>query len=351
MPLDDTIGTLNGAAGSGGCVMDFKKLIYFAAVADCGSFTKAAAQLRVAQPALSRQIRLLEEEFGLELLVRFDRQTKMTDAGEVLLKHARQLIRGFESVGNEMQLLGRRPRGSVIVGAPPSLGTVIVPKIVERLRDEFADVALKVREGTAPFLEHSIIDAQVDLALIAEEPGVRAIESETLAHEDIVLISRKELLRRIDEQSGWPPEDIAVMFSQQVNALVTPILEEAGVVLPSALEIDALHAIKAMTLQGRGVALMPIGVFHEELEAGLLCAARICRVRLSRPIVLVYSAVRTLSPAVEATARILREEVQALARARVFTLTKSLENRAVPLAPVKAEMNPARSARRARAPA
>lgn len=302
--------------------MDLKKLIYFAAVADSGSFTKAAAQLRIAQPALSRQIRLLEREFGLDLLVRMDRQIKLTDSGEVLLKHARQLIRGFEQAQNEMQLRGRRPRGQVTIGAPPSLGTVIVPKIMERLGDEFPEVALKVREGTAIFLKHSIMDAEVDLALIAEEPAARTIKGELLAKEDIVLIGRPDLLRQMQAADGWSC-GVNVMFSQQVNALVMPVLEEAGISLHGALEIDALHAIKAITLQGRGVALMPIGVFHAELQSGLLRARHIPNISLSRPIVLAYSEHRTPSPAVAALARILRDAVHELAGAGVFQLPDS----------------------------
>lgn len=316
--------------------MDLKKLIYFATVAECGSFTKAAAQLHIAQPALSRQISLLEKEFGLSLLVRMDRHIKPTDAGAVLLRHARQLIQGFERARNEMQSRGTWPKGRVVFGAPPSLGTVIVPKIVERLGAELPDVEFKVREGTGLFLKHSIIDAEIDLALIAEEPGARAIDGETLAHEDIVLIGRPELLQRIKGQHSRLPSDVPVMLSQQTNALVTQTLVEEGIDLSAALEIDALHAIKAVTLEGRGVALMPIGVFHDELRTGLLSATRIRRLKLSRPIVLAYSALRTPSLAVEAMARILREEVKALALARTFSLHKATGDGAARFKPAAA---------------
>jgi LysR family nitrogen assimilation transcriptional regulator len=89
--------------------MDARRLRYFATVAELGSFTKAAERLHVAQPALSRQVRQLEEELGLELFSRIGRHIRATDAGEVLLRHARTIERDFERLIEDMRARRDRP--------------------------------------------------------------------------------------------------------------------------------------------------------------------------------------------------------------------------------------------------
>src|SRR5690606_15971408 len=230
--------------------MDLKKLQYFAAVAECGSFTKAAAQLRIAQPALSRQIALLEAEFGVELLLRMGRHVRLTDAGEVLLKHAHEITNSFQLARDEMHSRGRTPRGRVIFGAPPSLGSLVVPRLFERLRNDDAEITLQVREGNTIFLERAIVDADLDVALLGEDPAGQWTEGRVLTREDIGLVGRADLIARLAAGDAAAGEDIPFFVTRQVNQLWAPILRDTGVALP-LLEFDAIHGIRALILEGR----------------------------------------------------------------------------------------------------
>ena len=105
--------------------MDLKQLEYFARVAELGSFTRAAAVLGVAQPALSRQVRLLEVELRQNLLLRNGRGVTTTDAGKMLLEHARGILHQFERAREDMGRVRGALAGRVAVGLPPSMAKML----------------------------------------------------------------------------------------------------------------------------------------------------------------------------------------------------------------------------------
>jgi LysR family nitrogen assimilation transcriptional regulator len=296
--------------------MDRKKLLYFATIAECASFTRASAQLRIAQPALSRQIALLEAEFGIKLFTRMGRHVRLTDAGEVLLRHAHGINKAFDLAREEMQTRATSPKGRAIVGAPPSLSTILAPRLLTRLRHELPDVSVNIREGTSLFLERSIIEADLDLALVAEDFSGPGVERQHLGHEDIVLIGRPELLSRLSKDGArWWRSTPLFMVCQ-----VAGIVEAA---LPGrfrdvySVQMDAIHAIKEMTNQGRGVTISPIGFFRSEIESGHVAVAPIGK--LTRPIALASSASRPRSRAVEAVAKLIQAEIERFFAAGVFS--------------------------------
>jgi LysR family nitrogen assimilation transcriptional regulator len=314
--------------------MDRKKLLYFAAIAECGSFTRAAAQLRIAQPALSRQIALLEQEFGVDLFTRMGRHVRLTDAGEVLLRHAHSINKAFDLAREEMQTRASLPRGRVIVGAPPSLSSMLVPRLLSRLRHELPDVLLKVREGTSLFLERSIVEADLDLALVAEEFSGPGVDRRRLGHEDLALVGRPEVLQRVIEAGARWWRSTPLFVTHQVNCILGPILpEHFGEVY--SVEMDAIHAIKEMTIQGRGVAISPVGFFWSEIQAGQAAVARIGKTKITRPIILASSASRPHSRAVDATAHVIREEVEQLFDSGAF-LARQLGGSAEIYLPIRA---------------
>ena len=108
-----------GAAGSKPFSMELKQLEYFLGVAESGSFSKAAIRLSVAQPILSRQIKLLESELGVELLYRNGRGVVVSEAGKVLETYARSVVGLVEKAQSEIGSLKAEPRGRVAIAMPP----------------------------------------------------------------------------------------------------------------------------------------------------------------------------------------------------------------------------------------
>jgi DNA-binding transcriptional LysR family regulator len=302
--------------------MDRKKLLYFSRIADCGSFTKAAAQLRIAQPALSRQIALLEQELGAELFTRMGRHVRLTDSGEVLLRHAHRINKAFDLAREEMQTRASSPMGRVIVGAPPSLSCMLTPRLLTRLRHELPDVAVTIREGTSLFLERSIIEADLDVGIIAEEFSGPGIERRRLGYEDVALIGRPDIIEKLryDGARWW--RTMPLLMTCQVSCLVRSVIPDK---LENVywVEMDAIHAIKEMTNLGQSVTLCPVGFFRSEIEMRQVAVASMGDI--SRPIVLVRSASRPRSRAVEAVAQILRTEIENFFQAGAFSAHARVE--------------------------
>ena len=135
------------AAGPKPFSMELKQLDYFLGVAESGSFSKAAIRLSVAQPILSRQIKLLESELGVKLLYRNGRGVVVSEAGKVLETYARSVVGLVEKAQSEIGSLKAEPRGRVAIAMPPSIGWMLTGPLVVRCREAFPQILLHLAEG------------------------------------------------------------------------------------------------------------------------------------------------------------------------------------------------------------
>src|SRR5262245_17623921 len=165
--------------------MDFKEMRYFAHVARAGSFSRAADELRIAQPALSRQIRKLEDRLGVSLLVRHGRGVRLTSAGALLLE-------GVEALGDQLNRLDERVRsggdaavGHVSLGVPPAAGLLVVPPTVERFAAQWPQVTLHVREGISSSLQEWLLDGRIDIAVLHTPPPLQALNISQVLREQM----------------------------------------------------------------------------------------------------------------------------------------------------------------------
>src|SRR6266568_1589497 len=168
--------------------MELRSLAYFARIAELGSITRAAAHLRLAQPALTRHVQRLEEELGVALFTRANRGVRLTEAGEKLLDSATRILRDVERTGDEIRAQDAHPSGRIILGITPTLCPVLVPELFARMRRDFPLVELKVMHAGMVRLEAFLIDGRVDVALLSELSRSRLIVSTGLAEEEMVLV-------------------------------------------------------------------------------------------------------------------------------------------------------------------
>jgi LysR family nitrogen assimilation transcriptional regulator len=113
----------------------------FHANLDLGSITRAAEHLRIAQPALSRHVRSIEEELGTQLLIRLPRGVRLTGAGLQFLDHCRRIVRELTRARDEMRSTSDVPKGRVILGLSPTTGPMLLPGVMERLRRQCPQVS------------------------------------------------------------------------------------------------------------------------------------------------------------------------------------------------------------------
>lgn len=171
--------------------MQIQHLRYFAAVAERGHFTRAAASLGVAQPTLSKQIHTLEADLGAPLFHRERGGVVPTAAGEVLLPIARRILADADTARREVQEIVGLRRGRVRLGATPSLAASLVPPVLHRYRAAHPDIELHFEQSGSQDLVRHLTGGELDLALIIlpEQGTDPALQAEPILRESLVVVS------------------------------------------------------------------------------------------------------------------------------------------------------------------
>ncbi|HXK54194.1 MAG TPA: LysR family transcriptional regulator, partial [Hyphomicrobiales bacterium] len=144
--------------------MDFRQLRYFARVAELGSFTAAAEDLHVSQPALGMQVKKLEEDIGAPLLARHSRGAVTTPAGAALLTHALDILQRLESARQAVRRYGENTAATFRVGVTPSIGRALAIGILERATDHLSPVELLIVQAFGEGLADQMLQGKLDFA-------------------------------------------------------------------------------------------------------------------------------------------------------------------------------------------
>ncbi len=168
--------------------MDLRQLRYFIAIVEQGSFSRAAETLSIAQPALSLHVRNMEAELGTALLFRTPQGVIATDAGKVLLHHARIVIGQISIAQEEIKNQQTEPRGEVSLGLPGTISQILsVPLIIE-LRKRFPKVKLRIAEAMSGFVLDWMRNDQVDLAVVYVPVSEKSVTSSPVLTEELWLL-------------------------------------------------------------------------------------------------------------------------------------------------------------------
>jgi len=168
--------------------MDSRALKYFLTVADSGSFTAAAEQLHIAQPAVSMAIRKLEEELELSLFHRHERRISLTDEGQVLLPHARQIVQALADAELQMRELHELQQGEVRIGIPSMLGSYYFPPILMAFSHRYPQLRLSVLEAGTRQLQQMISDGEIDMGVIVADTPPEHLESRSFLRDQMMAI-------------------------------------------------------------------------------------------------------------------------------------------------------------------
>jgi LysR family nitrogen assimilation transcriptional regulator len=293
--------------------MTIKQLQYFLRIAELRSFSKAAAYLHVAQPALGLQTRKLEEELGVKLLNRHSRGVIPTEAGLLLRDHAQIILRQIDRAKLSVADLAGPPRGKIAVGLTPTLNLILATQLVERCRRDYPNVALAIVDAMSEDLMEWVENDRIDLAFSYNPAAVQGLVCEPLVTEDLCLIGPGN--SAFANRDTVTLSDIAdlPMILPSVSSGLRSVVEEAtlkkGFELNVVLEIDSVTAMKEMVAKGIGYAILPLGSVKREVEDGRIIARRFDHPTLSRDMYLVYSAKRPASKATNAIHELMRSVV------------------------------------------
>ena len=243
--------------------MDLKQLEYFVRVAELGSFTRAAQVLGVAQPALSRQVRLLEVELRQNLLVRNGRGATPTQAGQLLLEHGRGILHQVERAREELGRVRSGLSGRVALGLPPSVARVLTVPLTRAFRQQLPEAQLSISEGLSTAMQENLLNGRLDVALLYNPSPMIGIEHRALVQEELLLVQPRP--PGLQEDPPPPPislQELAklpLVIPSRSNAIrmhVEAEMAAAGCRPQVALEIDGVSAILDLVADGAGCAIL-----------------------------------------------------------------------------------------------
>lgn len=224
--------------------MNLRQLRYFTQTVEAGNITRAAEQLYVAQPALGLQIRQLEEELGVPLLIRHSRGVTATDAGKLLCERAREVLKRVEQIKLEVMAQAGTSAESITLGLTPGLGKLFGAGLMVRVRDDMQGVALSVVEEMSYVLIDAVERDEVHIALayeVGEKPGLARVP-----------LFDEELLYVTSDSSDTGPISLSEILSR-----------------PLALAGERDHVYQLVMQAGRELGIEPV-IGFEASSVGIL---------------------------------------------------------------------------------
>jgi len=265
--------------------MHLKTLRYFVAVADSGSLTAAAAAIPIAQPALTRQMRDLEAEMGVQLLQRLPRGVRLTPAGVTLYESAQRILTEAARLGRRLSHDQHKHGTRVVLGVTPTLARLLLPPLLESCIDALDGMELGAREAFTPELLDWLERGMIDLAVLTNpEPG-RALSFQPVLGEPFALVSHARM-RIGPVVSVQQLARIPLLMTRLHHRLVDRQLASLGHSLQLRAEIDSVEAICELVLRGRWATIMPVSVFRHTPQEQALVMSEISGVQLNRLLVL-----------------------------------------------------------------
>jgi LysR family transcriptional regulator, transcription activator of glutamate synthase operon len=291
--------------------MELSQLRYLVALAEERHFTRAAAREHIAQPALSQQIRRLEDELGLALVDRTTRRVEMTEAGHLLVARARRVLAELDAAHTEMQAIRGVEVGHVTVGALHTMGLVDVSLVLAIFHRRHPGVELTVREQSSEELAEMLRADELDLAFLSVTERIEShgLGCHQLVSEELMVIvppahplsGRKRVKMR--ELAG--EQFIAFRRGARLRELLVSAGRHAGFDPQVKLESNESQRIRRLVARGMGVAILPRS---DVMAAGAdVAALELIEPALARDITLAWRADRRHSPAAAEFLELARE--------------------------------------------
>ena len=254
--------------------MQLQHLRTLVRVVDAGGLTRAAEQLGLTQPAVTKQLNQLERELAVKLLRRQGRGVRLTPAGEVLYHYARRLIHLAEQAEDAVHALYEPGHGEVRLGAVSTVGLTALPTVLARFSARYPLVKVRVQMAEIQENVDRLLQGDLELALVTVPVAHPQIVSLPLYPDPVVLVASPETAARL--RLPLPPDvvssldQISYQAPSRFRSFVDGMLEQHGILPRVIMEFNSHEAIRAMVELGLGVAFMPRSVVRADLEAGRL---------------------------------------------------------------------------------
>jgi LysR family nitrogen assimilation transcriptional regulator len=298
--------------------MELRQLRYFLAIAEHGTFSKAASKVFVAQSALSHQLAQLEDELGARLFERSRRGVELTEAGVVFHTYATSILRQVEDAASSVAGLTDSPAGKVVFGIPHSASHALALPLLKAVREELPKVQLELTEELTGNLTRQLLAGSLHMAILFDDGALEDFIAEPLVSEKMSLIYRPEAADKKAKASISFRDALAkpLILPAQPHG-VRPLIEqqaaESGLLAPNVVaDISSISILRTSLLAGLGCTILPVMPLKAELDSGALVALSIRAPGVQRVMALCRSRHIPLSTAAASVGALTAKVVRAL---------------------------------------
>ena len=302
--------------------MDFKQLTALVTVAEAGSVTRAAQLLHLVQPAVTRQIKTLEDELGVPLFERTRQGMRPTDAGAVLVDRARRALAELERARAEIRPHGASVSGIATVGLLESSVDIVAAPLVQRLRERHPGIRLRLLSAYSGDLQRWLDGGDVEVSLLYNLRSTPSLQVRPLLRERLQAIaapgSGLEAGRPVGLTQLARHPLVMPASGHGLRVLVDQAFERADTVPEVALETNSMAVQKESARAGIGWTILPAAAVVQDVAAGDLVAAPLDDPAAVRDVVLGLARTRRIAPAVSVVAEALAALIEELVETNVW---------------------------------
>jgi LysR family nitrogen assimilation transcriptional regulator len=315
--------------------MELRQLRYFIAIVDHGSLSRAATGLHIAQPALTQQIHLLEDELGVLMLHRSSRGVLPTDAGRKFYEHALAIMKQVGDCKAGMAQLANHPSGFVALGIPQSVSSILALPLLKAARERHPEITIQLTEELSGTLIEQLFSGRLNLAILFDDDNLGKFKTTAMVDEKMMLIT--------SANSRFAPFGSSIALAEALALpLILPSLQHGvrprieqlaraeGLELQNVIEINSVGILKSALMADLGVTIQAIAPMMPEAATGQLIAFDICGPIPNRHIALCASKDIPLNSAATAIERLVLSVVDMQCRSGNWPNGQSLTVCALP---------------------
>jgi LysR family transcriptional regulator, hydrogen peroxide-inducible genes activator len=241
--------------------MEFHQLRYVCAIAETGSFSRAAEHCQIAQPSLSQQVLKLEEDLGARLFDRLGRSVRLTEVGRAFIPHARSILEQMEAARSSVSDKNADVNGSVAVGVIPTVAPYLMPRYTAAFAKKYPDAKLRIVEEMTPILVESLRDLSIDIAILALPVRHKDLELSPIRTEPLFAVLPKEHPRAgaeslsLKDLRGEP--FVMLRDGHCFRDLSLATCTHARITPKIAFESGQFSSLLGMVAAGVGISLVP----------------------------------------------------------------------------------------------
>ncbi|MGZ4833552.1 MAG: LysR substrate-binding domain-containing protein [Terriglobales bacterium] len=280
--------------------MDFDQLETFLEVARLSSFSRAAEKRFRTQPAISAQIRALEDEIGARLLDRSGGKVSLTAAGKVFQKYAEDALQSRRGVITAMAEMERVPRGEIVVGANEGTCLHVLPEVFAEFKKQYPAVSVNINRLESAGILGSVLDNSVDFGVVSLPVNDNRLTVVPIHRDELVIITplrhplSKAKAASLADAANYP---LLVPEAGHTRDAIEQLFHERKLKMNVSMELDSSELLKRFVAVDVGIGFIARSNVLEDVRAGVLAALAISDATIRRDLALVFRKDKALSRA------------------------------------------------------